>query len=248
MSRARNLADLLDANGDVASGALDNVPASNDASALTTGTLPIARIADGDITAAKLSDTYLTGIADGTVTAAKLASTLDLSGKTVTLPSGTGGKVLQVVTNYPTAAAGYTSNAGSYTEISTAYRTTITPLSSTSRLILQWTGLVGGNATGAISTMKFYDVTNSADVGLSGISSGSRGIGHGSFRQNDSDGNDRDNFTMYAVVPSSNTTARTYGIFHYTESSVTKYFNHTVTNNYGCSYVKWHFTITEVEA
>jgi hypothetical protein len=65
MSRARNLADLLDANGDVASGALDNVPPSNDASALTTGTLPIARIADGD------------------VTTAKLASTLDLSGKTV---------------------------------------------------------------------------------------------------------------------------------------------------------------------
>jgi hypothetical protein len=70
MSRARNLADLLDANGDVASGALDNVPPSNDASALTTGTLPIARIADGDITAAKLG------------------STLDLSGKTVTLPDG----------------------------------------------------------------------------------------------------------------------------------------------------------------
>jgi len=69
MSNARNLADLLDSNGDVVSGALDNVPASNDASALTTGTLPIARIADGD------------------VTAAKLASTLDLSGKTVTLPS-----------------------------------------------------------------------------------------------------------------------------------------------------------------
>jgi len=55
MSRARNLANLLDANGDVASGALDNVPPSNDAGALTTGTLPIARIADGDITAAKLS-------------------------------------------------------------------------------------------------------------------------------------------------------------------------------------------------
>jgi hypothetical protein len=44
MSRARNLADLLDANGDVASGALDNVPPSNDASALTTGTLPVDRV------------------------------------------------------------------------------------------------------------------------------------------------------------------------------------------------------------
>jgi hypothetical protein len=50
MSKARNLADLLDTNGDVVSAALDNVPPSNDASALTTGTLPIARIADGSIT------------------------------------------------------------------------------------------------------------------------------------------------------------------------------------------------------
>ena len=44
MSRARNLADLLDSNGDVVSGALDNVPPSNDASALTTGTLPVDRV------------------------------------------------------------------------------------------------------------------------------------------------------------------------------------------------------------
>jgi hypothetical protein len=44
MSRSRNMADLLDSNGDVKSGALDNVPPSNDASALTTGTLPVDRV------------------------------------------------------------------------------------------------------------------------------------------------------------------------------------------------------------
>ena len=44
MGKARNLADLLDANGDVKSASLDNVPASNNASALTTGTLPMARL------------------------------------------------------------------------------------------------------------------------------------------------------------------------------------------------------------
>ena len=38
MTKARNIADLLDANGDVKSASLDNVPASDDASALTTGT------------------------------------------------------------------------------------------------------------------------------------------------------------------------------------------------------------------
>jgi hypothetical protein len=44
MTKARNISDLLDANGDVKSGALDNVPPSNDASALTTGTIDNARI------------------------------------------------------------------------------------------------------------------------------------------------------------------------------------------------------------
>jgi hypothetical protein len=44
MTKARNMADLLDSNGDVKSGALDNVPPSNDASALTTGTLPVDRV------------------------------------------------------------------------------------------------------------------------------------------------------------------------------------------------------------
>ena len=45
MTRARDIADLVDANGDIVAGALDNVPAFNDASALTTGTLPAARLA-----------------------------------------------------------------------------------------------------------------------------------------------------------------------------------------------------------
>lgn len=44
MTRARDIANLVDANGDIVAGALDNVPASNDASALTTGTLDGARL------------------------------------------------------------------------------------------------------------------------------------------------------------------------------------------------------------
>ena len=62
MTKARNIADLLDANGDVKTSSLDNVPASNDASALTTGTLPIARIADTSISTAKLSDDAITNV------------------------------------------------------------------------------------------------------------------------------------------------------------------------------------------
>lgn len=81
MSKARNIADLLDANGDVELAALGNVPPSNDASALTTGTLDIARLAANSITAAKLTDSYLTGIADGSVTETKLASNAVTSAK-----------------------------------------------------------------------------------------------------------------------------------------------------------------------
>ena len=56
MTKARNIADLLDATGDVVSSALDNVPPSDNASSLTTGTLPVARLADGSITNAKLGN------------------------------------------------------------------------------------------------------------------------------------------------------------------------------------------------
>jgi len=56
MTKARNLSSLLDATGDVVSTALDNVPPSDNASSLTTGTLPVARLADGSITNAKLDN------------------------------------------------------------------------------------------------------------------------------------------------------------------------------------------------
>lgn len=158
------------------------------------------------------------------------------------------GAVLQVVANYPSSAIYYTHAVSTYAEISTAYRTSITPKSTNSILILEWVGLVGANFSGNISTMKFYDVTNSAEVGLSGFSLGSRAIGHGSFRQLDSDGNDRDNIILRAVVSNSTTTARTYSIYQFSEGAATRHFNATVTDNNGCSWVKWHFIITEIAA
>ncbi len=79
MSRASNLAKAIGADGtlnvsDVAG--LAAVASSGSASDLSTGTLPIARIADGAVTSAKIADgTIATGdIADANVTAAKLAS------------------------------------------------------------------------------------------------------------------------------------------------------------------------------
>ena len=64
MSNARNLARLIvDSGGDVEVSSLGNVPPSNDASALTTGTLPVDRIAAGSLPPNKLT---ATGTADGT--------------------------------------------------------------------------------------------------------------------------------------------------------------------------------------
>jgi hypothetical protein len=144
MSRARNLADLLDASGDVVSGALDNVPPSNDASALTTGTLPIARIADGDITAAKLG------------------STLDLSGKTVTLPAGgTGyGKVLQVVSAAVNGGGWYTGST-SYSDI-TGLSLSITPSSSSSKVLVF--GFLGRGNVFSADSMHLALVRNSTKI------------------------------------------------------------------------------------
>jgi len=55
MSNARNLADVISGNYDVPLGALDNVPPSNDASALTTGTLPVDRLPSSGVSASSLT-------------------------------------------------------------------------------------------------------------------------------------------------------------------------------------------------
>ena len=77
------------------------------------------------------------GYPDGTVTADDLASTLDLTGKTVTLPSGTGGKVLQVQYNSTTsigsqAHTANTDNPHSYLTVD------ITPVSQTSIIYVSY--------------------------------------------------------------------------------------------------------------
>tara|TARA_B110000305_G_scaffold238592_1_gene304351 strand:+ start:818 stop:1438 length:621 start_codon:yes stop_codon:yes gene_type:complete len=133
MTKNRNISDLLDANGDVKSGALDNVPASNDASALTTGTLPIARIADGDVATAK--------IADGAVTSAKLSA----------------GKVLQVVS--ATISTTASSTAASYAD--TGLTASITPSSTSNKILvlIQQNGVAKQSANTAVNIKILRDST-----------------------------------------------------------------------------------------
>lgn len=79
MTRARDFADVISGQFDIPVGALDNVPASNDASALTTGTLPAARLPatidgrDLSVDGAKLDGIEANATANQTATEIKTA-------------------------------------------------------------------------------------------------------------------------------------------------------------------------------
>lgn len=123
MSRARDIANLVDANGDVVAGALDNVPASNDASALTTGTLDAARLPTTGVDASSLS----TGTLDG----GRLPSTLPaIDGSALT--GITTGKVLQVQQGTFTGRATTTSTGF----VATGITVSITPSSTSSKILV----------------------------------------------------------------------------------------------------------------
>ena len=72
------------------------------------------------------------GYPDGSVTDADLASSLDLSGHTVTLPSGTGGKILQVVQSTKTDTGSMSGTT--YTDLGLSV--SITPLLATSKVLI----------------------------------------------------------------------------------------------------------------
>ena len=92
----------------------------------TSGQLPSSNIADSSITSSK--------IADGAIVAGDLASTLDLTGKTVTLPSGVGGKILQVVSQtYSNLDTRTTSSSA----VATGLTASITPSSVSSKVLVQ---------------------------------------------------------------------------------------------------------------
>ena len=86
---------------------------------------------DGNITGLSAG-----GLPDGSVTADDIASTLDLSGKTVTLPAGgTGyGKVLQVVS---TSGNNLETSTTSSSFVTTNISASITPSSTSSKILIR---------------------------------------------------------------------------------------------------------------
>ena len=72
------------------------------------------------------------GITDGTITGDDINSTFNLTGKTVTLPAGTGGKVLQVVSGTDSTSRSTTSTSYVTTNLSVS----ITPSSASSKILV----------------------------------------------------------------------------------------------------------------
>lgn len=83
------------------------------------------------------------GLPDGSVTAADIESSLDLSGKTVTLPSGTGGKVLQVVSATKTDT--FSTSSLTFVDVPDL-SVTLTPSSSTNKFLVMANVKLGHNA------------------------------------------------------------------------------------------------------
>jgi len=164
--------------------------------------------------------------------------------------SADAGKVLQVVKFSPSTTTQISigsSSTPSFTEFSSSYRLAITPKFANSILRLTYTGLIGGRNSSAIMSFKFYDITNSSNVGVSTLGTGSsRTFCNASYRIADGDNNDRHNMVMTAYQAASNTNARTYGVYGAMESNATFDVNMTDVDNAGCSFVVPNFTIEEI--
>ena len=136
MTRANDIASLVDSAGDIIAAALDNVPPSNDASALTTGTLAAARLPSSGISASAV-DT-------GTLPNSVLSS----------------GQVLQVLTKHCTSSAN-TISTTSYTAV--GMDITVTPKRTGSRFLCQafWLCYDNGNSgTLKVESALFRNGTN----------------------------------------------------------------------------------------
>ena len=121
----------------------------------------------------------LTGadIEDGTIGVADLSSTLDFSSKTITLPSGVGGKVLQVVTATDTNqyAVSVTGNFGNEQPVSTAF--SITPSSTSSKIIVNFLiPMVDGNHAVSGQFVKVYRQINGGGYSALDIAHGTNNV------------------------------------------------------------------------
>jgi hypothetical protein len=111
------------------------------AQSIADGTIVAADIANGSVTNAKLAGSItfdkITSVSNtaisGVIEASQLANTLNLSSKTVTLPAGTGGKVLQVVSVTKTDT--FTTSSNTFVDV-TGLSVSITPSNASNKILV----------------------------------------------------------------------------------------------------------------
>ena len=207
---------------------------SFDVSGVTTNTTRTLTMPDGDVKLPKTDGTsgqVLTSTGTGSV-----PTWQDTAG---------GGKVLQVVSTYHQSATQLTSNGGMH-ELTTSIRLSITPQSATSTLYFDFSAsFVSPNSTN-LHYAKVYNVTSSSTVNEP-PANGSRKRVHWGIRVSPSDANDFHDLNMHTKESSSNTTARTYTIYHGTEGTTAQFLSSTLSTSGGATFPMM-FKIMEVEA
>jgi hypothetical protein len=147
------------------------------------------------------------GITDGTITGDDVNSTFNLTGKTVTLPAGTGGKVLQVVSTAKTTP--FTTTSTSFTDV-TGLSVSITP-ASTSNKILIFVNFVSSNGIG--SRLQYFNLVRGSTNIAQPTTLGS------SFAQYNNSPDDLDNVAFHFLDSPSTTSSTTYKIQTKTNNS-----------------------------
>lgn len=195
-----------------------------------------------------MSSVVIAGDTSGSVTLSAQA----VSGSTtLTLPTTSGtvltnassGVVLQVKNTYLTSTSQLTSGGGLH-ELTTSLRIAFTPVSASSVLYLQVFGSFVFPNSSQLQYGAFYDVTNSVYVNQP-PAVGSRQRIHWVNRTSPFDVNDADNMYFSISVVNTNTTARTYTVYHGTEASSAEFLVSSLATSSGCVY-PLVFTITEV--
>ena len=174
------------------------------------------------------------GLPDGSIAAGDLSSTLDLTGKTVTLPSGTGGKILQVATAVKTDVFSYTSQ--SFTDV-TDLSVNLTPSNTNNRIILMASVFVSVRGNTSAPYVAFGK-GGSVITASTGDAAGSRPRVTGAHYNGDYG----DNSVIYSVIPmmysetAGATTQQTYSVMIRQGGSITMYVNQSITDRDTANY------------
>ena len=139
------------------------------------------------------------GITDGTITGDDINSTFNLTGKTVTLPSGTGGKVLQVITATDSTERSTTSS--SYVTASNTLSVTITPSSTSNKILI----LASSAVDAASDNVGYYTIYKNGSTNL--------GATNGFAMSRNGNVNAAYNFGINYLDSPSTTSATTYQIY-----------------------------------